>query len=174
MYKAILAVDPSGAYHEGSGNTGLCLFNTEKNIAMWVDTISAADFICMEEYWDAHLIYIEDIIRYYHFAKGELIVVIEDYLLYSNKTDTQINSRMETPKLIGILQHHLWKIQVPYYMQTASTVKKRWTEEVLVHKGYLKTQGRSWILGTTREETNRHNRDALRHAVHYATFRNED
>ena len=29
---------------------------------------------------------------------------MEDYMLYPNKAKSQVNSRMETPKLIGVIQ----------------------------------------------------------------------
>jgi hypothetical protein len=74
---------------------------------------------------------------------------------------------METSKLIGILQHWCYKNNIPYCMQPAGLVKQRWTDEILHYKGYLKKKGQ-------RYEVCEHTRDSMRHAVHFASFRNGD
>ena len=74
---------------------------------------------------------------------------------------------METSKLIGILQHWCYTHGIPYYMQPAGLVKKRWADDILVHKGYLKKKG-------NRYEVCEHTRDSMRHALHFANFRNGD
>lgn len=171
--KTILALDPSGAFYEGSGTTGICCFDTKRMLPLWVETLQASTFTQMEEYWDAHCIFIEDLIRYYRLQASDMMIVIEDYLLYSTKVQTQINSRMETPKLIGVLQHFIWQHHWPYYMQAATNVVNRWNDSILLHKGYLTQKANKLYLAASQELTNEHNRDALRHAIHYATFKNK-
>lgn len=125
----------------------------------------------MEQYWDAIL----DLILWQHKHRN-IIVICEDYLLYANKLHDQINSRMETPKLIGCIQLCCYKNIIPYYMQTAAEVKKRWADHILLHKGYIKPGSRkgSYVPATGMQDSySHHSLDAIRHAVHYATFKNK-
>ena len=133
-------------------------------------SIFAKHYISAEEYWDGILKLICEVNKEH---PGQVIVVCEDYLLYATKLKDQINSRMETPKLIGVLQHYCYCKHIPYYMQTASEVKKRWTDEILVYKKYIKPYRRGYrpTSGITDTYTH-HSLDAIRHAVHYATFKN--
>ena len=165
-YNFILALDPSGSYHEGKGTTGYCIFNPPHNF-IELGTISARTYPCMEAYWDAHIKLIANFNEKKHGKhKGNFIVVIEDYFLYANKAQSQTNSRMETSKLIGLIQHYCYKHDIPYYMQAAALVKTRWSDEILEYKGYIKKDG-------ARYSQCEHTRDAIRHAVHYANFRNK-
>lgn len=170
-YKFIIAIDPSGAYWEGKGTTGYSVFHAPDNRFIELGTIQARGQVCAEAYWDKHLQLLNSLI---FSARGQrknkaskTIVVIEDYFLYAEKAESQINSHMETSKLIGILQHWCYKHNIPYYMQTAGTVKKRWADDILAHKGYLKKKG-------NRYEVCEHTRDSMRHALHFANFRNGD
>lgn len=168
-FKTILALDPSGAFYEGKGTTGWCLFDAGTMQVVRIGFISAKDFLCMEAFWHAHV----DLIRQWY--TPDCIVVMEDYLLYAHKTNEQINSRMETPKVIGVLQHFCWKETIPYYMQTASEAKPRWTDAILEYKGYIVPKGKGFALGSNPKVlVNRHCKDAIRHAVHYATFKNKN
>ncbi len=167
----ILSLDPSGNFHEGKGTTGWCIFDVQEDKIHRASAISAKDYDTMEAYWHAHILLINDIARK---RPGKVVVVIEDYLLYATKANNQINSKMETPKLIGVLQHYLWGKRVPYCMQNASEVKTRWDDDILVHKGYLALRGikyRAHRLPGEDVLLNKHCRDAIRHAVHYATFK---
>ena len=170
-YKFIIGIDPSGAYWEGKGTTGYSVFHAPDNRFIELGTIQASGFECAEAYWDKHIQLLEQLIfseRGKRKGKpNKTIVVIEDYLLYANKAEKQINSRMETSKLIGIIQHWCYINDIPYSMQTAALVKQRWTDEILHHKGYLKMKGQ-------RYEVCEHTRDSMRHTVHFATFRNGD
>lgn len=170
-YELILSLDPSGSFTEGKGTTGWCIFHTIENQITLGGCLKADHYDKMEVYWDQHLSLIH---KYYKRYGDKMIVVIEDYLLYASKATDQINSRMETPKLIGILQHYCWQRQIPYHMQMASEVKSRWTDEILAHKKYLSKKGRVFIIPSTGEVLNQHCKDAIRHAVHYATFRNKE
>lgn len=166
-YKSILALDPSGNYTEGKGTTGWCLFDAEQNKIITTGFLEADKSEGFESYWDWHL----GIIDHAERNSDSLMVVIEDYVLYAHKSNAQINSKMETPKLIGVLQHYCWQEGIPYKMQLAAEVKNRWTDEILVHKGYLEKAGnRHKVNG---HAINRHVKDSIRHAVHFNTFKNE-
>lgn len=170
MYKYILAFDPSGSFHEGKGTTGWAFIDSDERL-LERGYIPAKDYKCPEEYWDAHL----DVIhKYYNRHKGDLIIVIEDYVLYRDRSDSQTNSQMETCRLLGLLLWKCWKLEQPYTLQLASTIKNRWSDELLIREGILERRGRDLIhvqsgysLGLI------HSRDAFRHALHYAVCRNK-
>lgn len=161
----IIAIDPSGNFKEGKGTTGICIYSKQQ--IKYTLSISAKDFKSMETYWE-HVIKV--VFDWIYIFKNNVIVVIEDYLLYANKANSQINSRLETPKLIGVLQYLLYQANIKYFLQTASEVKHRWSDDILVYKGLIKKDKRGYktIQGIT---IDRHAKDAIRHAVHFATFK---
>lgn len=170
-YEYILAFDPSGNFSEGKGTTGWVLMNAkEKLIARGY--VSAEKYSCAEEYWNDIL----DLIRFNHKKYGtNLIVVIEDYILYRERSLNQTNSKMETCRLIGAMQYLCWKLKQDYTMQLASTVKDRWSDELLLREQII-YRNRSNLIHT---ESNlslglSHTRDAFRHAIHYAVCRNKE
>ena len=169
-YDFVLAIDPSGSFHEGKGTTGWCVFNCLDNVVSISDYICAKTFGTMEQYWDAH---IQLIARMHAKYKNKLIVVIEDYILYAHKAKAQINSHLETPKLIGVLQHYCWSKNIPYRMQLATEVKSRWRDHILHYYKYLAKRGKSYVLPLKpKVKLLEHQRDAIRHAVHFAKFKN--
>lgn len=158
----VLALDPSGAYKEGLGTTGWCLFDQQSNKIMKFGFIYAGNFECQFHYWDAHIKLIDSLAGYHP------DVVIEDYLLYGDRADAQINSRLETPQLLGIIKYETWKRGLFIYIQTAMQVKTRWSDDILVHKGYIKQKGNKYFIGDTMLST--HIKDSVRHALHYSTY----
>ena len=170
-HKFILALDPSGAYYEGKGTTGWCIYNCDMNSISLAGAIEARRYDTRLGYWDSHLALLRKFIERY---KNQLHIVIEDYRLYASKADSQINSRMETCKLIGILQYFCEANQIPYTMQLAAEVKTRWADSVLLHKKLIVHTKRKYTLPDKKTEINKHACDAIRHAVHYATFKNKE
>jgi hypothetical protein len=166
-YKKLLAQDPSGNFNEGKGTTGWCLFDCEKIKVISTGFINAKDFKCQEDYWNAHLILISA-----HCLKG-IGLLVEDYLLYSTKTNEQILSRMETPKVIGVIEHFAWQNEIICHKQLASEVKQRWTDQILEHEGIIERKGRYYTLPDNKIALNRHCKDAIRHATHFTFFKNE-
>lgn len=174
-YTHILAIDPSGNFEEGFGTTGWVLMDsTEKLIASGV--IRANDYDCKEKYWNEHLKLIKYNIERHNVTHNDrLLVVIEDYLLYRDKAMSQANSKMETPKLIGILQYYCWTRKQPYSMQPATSVKSRWSDDVMLREGIIKRRGRDIIHTQSGFDLSVvHIRDAFRHAIHYVVTRNEE
>ena len=168
-YKTILSIDPSGNFHEGKGTTGLCILNASTNKIRMTKSISAKSYNTQEEYRDAILIFIAKAVKRYK----SLVIVMEDYLLYKHKAETQINSKMETPKLIGVIQYYCWCNKIALSLQPAHMVKNRWCDEILEHKGYIKKRGGCFIVPDTKELIDRHAKDAIRHAVHFKNFKNK-
>ena len=167
-----MALDPSGSFEEGKGTTGWCWYDTKKKQIIKTGWISATDYDCKEQYWLMHLNLIEEF-RDWTIAKSKsFILVIEDYVLYETKKDAQVNSKMETCKLIGILQINSWLMGIEYFMELAAAVKNRWTDSILVYKQHLIRKGNQYYVAATGELVNRHAKDAIRHAVHFSTFKN--
>lgn len=166
----VLALDPSGNWLEGKGTTGWCVFNTADHKVTRAGNISASKFSCPEAYWQAHIELLEScLVRY----DKSLAVTIEDYILYASKAKDQINSKLETPRLIGILQLWCYTHQVPTIIEPASEIRQRWTNEILHYKGYIKKSGHSYIIPNVDTDVTKHCLDAVRHAVHTATFKME-
>ncbi len=162
----LLALDPSGSFNEGKGTTGFCFCDADTKQIIHADSISAAVYCKQEEYWEACL---NLILHYSKQCKGNFIVVMEDYMLYADRCESQINSRMETPKLIGVIQYMCYQHNIPLRMQTASEVKQRWHNGILIHEGILEKRGKKLYVND--KEIDKHTIDAIRHAVHYSTFK---
>lgn len=166
MYRYILAYDPSGNFKEGKGITGWVLYDTKTDKVIKFGYISACMYPDQFSYWDAHITLLDSLTGYYP------EVVIEDYLLYGSKAESQINSRMETPQLIGVIKYECYKRSIKVLVQTAQSVKTRWNDTILVKKGHLNKKGNKYMIGSI--TVSNHIRDALRHAVHRTTFRKEE
>ena len=95
-------------------------------------------------------------------------------MLYKSKAEAQTNSKMETPKLIGVIEFYCTKHAIPYILQPAHEVKNRWNNVILMYKKYIKKEGRNFYAGLLyQKKVDKHAIDAIRHAVHYATFKNK-
>lgn len=170
-YKHILAFDPSGNFNEGKGTTGWVLMNyKEKLIARGY--LSAENYKCPEEYWDAH----KKLIEFNYEKYGDsLIVVIEDYVLYRDKSISQANSKMETCRLLGLIQWVCWNNRIPYTLQLASSVKHRWSDDLLEREKIIfKDRGKYMHTESGISLSLLHTRDAFRHAIHYIICRNKE
>lgn len=150
----ILALDISGSYHEGKGVTGWCLMRDGK--VMRYGLIRAENYTSDMLYYKAHATLVHNMRACYK----DIHVVLEDYLLYGSKAKAQINSRMETSQLLGILKYYCYSEKISCYIQAASLVKKRWSDDILIHKGIELPESREM----------RHARDAIRHATHHTYF----
>lgn len=171
-YSHILAIDPSGNFEEGKGTTGLCLFDAEDSKIIAVKNINASDFISKEEYWQEHINIINRISMNPKYPR--VIIVIEDFMLDPKRALQQSHSRMETPKLIGIIQLHCSTHNIPYAMQRPTDVKTRWADSILAYKKYIIRYRNSYVLPDSNKSISRHCKDAIRHAVHYSTFKNKE
>ena len=165
----VLALDPSGAFHEGKGTTGWCVMSASKQV-IEKNHISADTFISDHAYWKAHIELIEQKFRQF----PDLEIVMEDYLLYASKAADQINSRFETIQLIGVIRYACLEANIPVHIQTASQVKARWANDILEHKGVIVKCGRSYRVVATGQMLNRHEIDSIRHAIHFTTFYNKE
>ena len=170
MYNYIFAFDPSGSFDEGKGTTGWVLMNKDEEL-LERGYIAADDYDCAEAYWQAH---VDLIYKYHKLYKNRLIIVMEEYVLYRDRSKNQTNSKMETCRLLGVLQFHCWRLNQPYTMQLAAAVKQRWSDELLLREDIIYKTGRTYIH--TQSGLNIglvHTRDAFRHALHYAVTKND-
>ena len=85
----VLALDPSGNFNEGKGTTGWCLFDQDSGKLAKFGYLYAEHFKTQMDYWDAHINLIDSLAGYHP------DIVMEDYLLYSNRAEAQTNSRLE-------------------------------------------------------------------------------
>lgn len=156
----ILALDPSGNFTEGKGTTGWSLFDENFNVIACGQKL-AINYECKEEYWAS-------IIELISKLKPDRLVV-EDFLLYATKSNSQINSRFETPKLIGIIELYAYKNKLPITLQRAVDVKERWKDDILVNKNIIsKNNNRYYAGGVMISE---HVRDSIRHGAHYIKYK---
>ena len=169
-YKHILAIDPSGNFEEGKGTTGSCLFDAELNLVKCFNDIHASEFDTKEHYWQYHLDYIKILSEMY----PSFVVVIEDFTLDPRRAMQQSHSKMETSKLIGILQLYCQQNNIPYHMQRAVDVKNRWADHILEYKKYIIKHNRMFYIPGLSKPISRHCKDAIRHAVHFHTFYNKE
>lgn len=168
----ILGLDPSGNFNEGKGKTGWVLMSVRFKRTIKFGEIDASTYLEKELYWKA----IIDLILNLNQEFPELHVVVEDYFLYENKAIAQTNSRMETPQLIGVIKYTCYMHNIYIDMQTAASVKTRWEEKILVYNNYLQSEvenGRTKYYINNYHVKSDHTRDALKHAVHYLTFKVE-
>lgn len=157
----ILAFDPSGNFEEGKGTTGACLMN--KGEVKALGEIEAKENLSAEAYWTRHTTLIA--------LNNPDHVVIEGFRLYLNKAKDQVSSQFETSQLIGALRHYCYLLKIPLTIQYASEVKGRWNDDVLVNLGILEQRGK--LLYWNGRKTNTHQRDALRHALHFERYKKE-
>lgn len=159
----ILGLDPAGNFNEGKGTTGWVLLDTETNKVAKFGYISAQMYKSQIDYWDAHLVLIDSLTGF------NPDVVMEDFLIYGNRANSLINSRIETAQLIGVIKYECNKRGKSVHLQTAQVVKTRWPNEILVNKGYIKQKGKRHYIN--KMMVSEHVKDSLRHAVHYSVFR---
>ena len=178
----VLGVDPSGNFKEGNGTTGVALYDREKDAIIAVGSTQAHDYDSWELYFYDTWKLIWYSVRHF---RDDCVIVVEDYLLYASKSNAQINSLLETPRMIGYLCMCMWYHSLPYHMQRAVDVKNRWTDEILEHKGYIERKGQNKTYEHCHGQSPyripcepdlpllSHHIDAIRHAVHYGKFGKE-
>lgn len=162
----IISFDPSGNHNsekEGMGTTGYCICLDSK--IQGVYEIRASDYEDTVAYWVAHTKMLSDM----YLKHGIDHIVIEGYKLYNHagmSAQTQANSTLMTPQLIGVLKTWAYTRDIPYTIQFASDVKTRWSNKVLQAKGYL-GEGDTF----KGKRTNNHKRDSLRHMCHFLKYK---
>jgi hypothetical protein len=155
----ILAIDPSGNFsdREGKGTTGIARFEYDK---VWqFGRVEAEDFSSMESYWFNVWRTVN------HFPMD--VIVCESYKLQPSKAGAQSYSSLETPQLIGYLRMMAWEKGIEFVLQDPS-IKQRFTDAVLVNTGVATKKGRNHLING--QPSVIHERDAIRHGLHYLRY----
>lgn len=167
----VLAFDPSGAFENGKGTTGWCVQNCQNFKIVQIGVIKATDYSTKYEYWDAHIQLIRKMLKQY---ENNLAISIEDYILYANQAEAQINSTFETVRLIAIMEQFCWSNGLIFKLRLATAAKTRWTNEILVHKDIIEIAMSGFFVPCTPDHfLATHELDAVRHATHYSAFENK-
>ena len=174
----ILGCDPSGNHgDDGDGTTGLAVYNLVEDKIEYVEEIKSSDYPTWQEYyrvvWSRIFFYcdmLEDM---------GVVLSVEDYLIYATHTTQHTFSRVPTARLLGYLLMKCYECGIDYYIRPASDVKNRWTNELLLARGYISgvdnEKSVNHCHGTTKLTVNcqgkevkllSHHLDAIRHAVH--------
>ena len=169
-YRYTMGIDPSGAFREGKGTTGWCILDNRTNKLLKVGTISAKNFDTDMNYWQEHLNTIDWARKHYK----SIAISIEDYILYKNYALSQVNSQLETVQLLGIIKLHCYKNNVDVFIRPAVAVKKRWSDEILLYKGVIAKMNTHFIVPDSKQRICEHERDSIRHAMHFNTFENKE
>lgn len=169
-YRYTMGIDPSGAYKEGKGTTGWCILDNRTNKLLRVGTISAKNYDSAIEFWHAHIEAIAKMRRHYK----SLAISLEDYILYKSSAMAQVNSQLETVQLIGIIKHYCYYNDLEIFIRPAVAVKKRWSDDILLFKGIIEKIGARYIVPDSKQTICEHERDSIRHAVHFNIFENEE
>ena len=84
-------------------------------------------------------------------------VVCEDYIIYGSKAKMHAWNRLVTPQIIGVIRYTCQELNIPLYMQMASTAKGFCNDKKL-------KEWELWVKG------HEHSRDAIRHATYWLLF----
>lgn len=169
-YRYTMGIDPSGAFKEGKGTTGWCILDNRTNTLLKVGTIAAKNYDNEVEYWDAHL----EKIKWAHRHYKSLAISIEDYILYKSSAMAQVNSQLETVQLLGIIKHFCYFNNLEVFIRPAVAVKTRWSDNILIRKGIITKVGQRYVVPESKQAICEHERDSIRHAVHFNMFENEE
>ena len=162
----VLGIDPSGNFNEGKGTTGWCVFDRQVDMFVACGVIRASKSNTQVEYWKQHMSMIHTIANKYK----DVVVSMEDFILYSRQAKSQVNSAMETCQLIGVLKVYLNDAKIPLYMRAAVQVKQRWADSILYAKNYINKIDTHYFVDCKGFATCEHERDAMRHALHCSYF----
>jgi hypothetical protein len=158
MGRRVLAIDPSGNFEEGKGTTGYVLMEVQDDMSydvLEVGQIQAAAYQNRLDYWGAHI----------HLLRPKYAdhIVMEDFRLYNHagmSAATQSHSLMETPRLLGLLEHTCHLAKKTYTMQMAAQ-QKPWSDSILATLGLLERVGKRYYLKN--HPVNDHQRSAFKH-----------
>lgn len=164
----IIGIDPSGAFNEGKGTTGLAVLDTATNNITYTGWIAAVNFPSLEAYFDAHIEWLKDCVHRYQ----DIVISIEDYILYADHAAAHTNTHLETSQLLGLIKWWCYKNDIPYTIRPAAAVKTRFSNAVLIREGYVfeLPGGKLYTKVRTSRYLSNHELDAIRHAAYCNKF----
>lgn len=161
MRNLIIAIDPSQAYDGNStGHVGFYRLAFDENFET-LDERCAQVLLKTKD--DDHLV-IETLKKLSNGHYFNIYVVVEDYVLYGDKTNFQTNKSFPINELIGYIKYFVegWDNTI-FIKQRAQLVKKTFADKILKHRKIIKNNKRKYLLTFTGEEVSKHERDAIRH-----------
>ena len=164
----VIGVDPSGEFEKGKGTTGLAAVELKNGKASLLSHafVSATDYATRFDYWKQVAATVSQLCDIYETRD----IVIEDYVLYASAAKAQINSGMETSKMIGYLLVELACVKDhKVFLNMAANVMNRWTNKILEHEGIIEMHGNR-AYDKVNNHINPHAIDAVRHATHGVFF----
>ena len=166
--KYIIGIDPSGAFNEGKGTTGLAVLNATTNEIAYTGWIAAVNFPTLEAYFDAHIEWLADCVQRYQ----DVVVSIEDYILYADHATAHTNTHLETSQLLGLIKWWCYKNNITYTIRPAAAVKSRFTNKILLRDGYIieRKGGKFFTKVRASNNLSNHELDAIRHAAYCYKF----
>ena len=172
----VIGVDPSGNHHlqknEGDGTTGIAVYDREEDKIVHVAEIESSAFKEWQAFFKATWIALTELLKMY---PG--VISIEDYILYPSKSSQQSWSHVPTARLLGYILMECWLDGIDYYIRPAVDVKLRWTNDILLERGYIVGTDNEKSVGHCHGKTKlyvpgideplkSHHLDAIRHAIH--------
>lgn len=173
----VLGVDPAGDHvglqGGGDGTTGFAVYDMDE------DRIVSVFDVCSHDYADWKAYFKSVVHTIFEYCElDDIVVSIEDYFIYPSHATHHTMSCVPTARLLGYMLMRLSAAKIDYYIRPAVDVKSRWSNDVLLERGYIKGENNEKSTehchGTTRLyiETNAgktylksHHLDAIRHAL---------
>ena len=164
----LMSIDPSGSFKHGSGVTGICLVDKEKEEILLVGNIKAKNFGSREDYFEEHMKMIEN-------YKID-VLVIENFILYKSTANSLLNQELETSELIGAICAFAERKKILVIRQNAQLIKTALKKSnvllAIVNKKKVQLELRTskkdrqqWFINNVR--VSRHILDSIRHAFYY-------
>lgn len=168
----ILAIDPSGNFKNGKGQTGYfgVTQNVEKQNFFIAGAVRAKDYDTKEDYYNDIILIIK--------SNPIKTLIVEDFILYESSAHSMINQNLETSELIGIIEQTAKSLGIEVVRQRANLIKFSLKNEKVV-KSIINTQAKEEFLITKRStdgkvlwsikdtRINNHIVDAIRHYAYY-------
>lgn len=106
--------------------------------------------------------------RLWSIQGGEVIVIYENFMVYSDKASSLIMQELFAPETIGMIkaiaQLKGWKV----HTQWAAAAKSSVSDQLLVKRGYILNSKN--VVGINNSSEVRHAKDAARHLLHFVDF----
>ena len=165
MKNLIIAIDPSQAYGGNNiGHVGFYKLVFDENFTVLFEKCTQ---VLLRDKIDNGLV-IEELNKLKDGEYFQVYVVIEDYILYGDKTHFQVNKSFPISELIGYIKYVVdtWE-NARFIKQRAQLVKKTFADKILNHRKIIEKNKRSYVLTFTGKEVSKHERDAIRHGQYF-------
>jgi hypothetical protein len=165
MRNLIIAIDPSQAYGgDNVGHVGFYKLAFDENFSVLEEK---CEQVLLKSPKDDNLV-IDTLKRFYDRNAFNIYVIVEDYILYENKTIFQVNKTFPINELIGYIKYFVeqWE-NVLFVKQRAQLIKKTFADKILKHRKIIDVSKRKYILSSNKQELSKHERDAIRHGQYF-------